>query len=81
MSRFQYFIGKSIIIISSIVMGIPLGILAGIIYFFRVALAYPFNMYRIANKRWLEKIELKEQDDIWERHIRKMEEIKNVYKN
>ena len=62
-------------------MGIPLGILAGILYFFRVALTYPFNMYRIANKKWLEKIELKEQDDIWERHIRKMEEIKNVYKN
>jgi len=75
MTRFQYFIGKSILLIGAIVIGVPLGILAGLIYFFRVALAYPFSIYRIANNQWLRKIELK-QEDMWERHIQRMEEEK-----
>ena len=80
MTRLQYFIGKSILIISSIVIGVPMGILAGLVYFFRVALTYPFSMYSIATRRWLQKVELK-QEDIWEKHIRKMEEEKKFYKN
>ena len=81
MSRFQYYTGKVILIFGSIVIGIPMGILAGLIYFFRVALSYPFSMYRIANNQWLKKQEV-EQEDIWTRHIRKMEEEKErVRKN
>ena len=75
MTRFQYFVGKSILLIGAIVIGVPLGILAGLVYFFRVALAYPFSMYRIANNQWLKKIELN-QEDMWERHIQRMEEEK-----
>ena len=81
MTRFQYFLGKLILIIGAIVVGVPMGILAGLICFFRVALLYPFNMYRLANKKWLEKIELRQQDDIWERHIQRMEEEKKYHKN
>ena len=81
MSRFQYYTGKVILIFGSIVIGVPMGILAGLIYFFRVALSYPFSMYRIANDRWLKDKQV-EQEDIWTRHIRKMEEEKErVRKN
>jgi len=80
MNRFQYFVGKSILLIASIVIGVPLGILAGIFYFFRVALTYPFSMYRIANASFIKKIELK-QEDMWARHIRRMKDKEKFYKN
>ena len=80
MTRLQYFVGKSVLLIGAIVIGVPLGILAGLVYFFRVALAYPFSMYRIANNQWLKKIELK-QEDMWARHIRRMKEKEKFYKN
>jgi hypothetical protein len=64
----------------AVLIGIPAGILAGLLFFFRVALTYPFQMYRIANDRWLEKIESK-QEDMWARHIRRMEEKEKFYKN
>ena len=80
MTRFQYFLGKSILLIGAIVIGVPMGILAGLICFFRVALTYPFSMYRMAYNQWIEKEELK-QGNMWERHIRRMEEKEKFYKN
>jgi len=80
MTRLQYFVGKSILIVGCILIGVPAGILAGLIYFFRVALTYPFQMYRIANNQWLKKVELK-QEDMWERHIQRMEEEEKYHKN
>ena len=83
MSRFQYYTGKVILIFGSIVIGIPLGILIGLLYFFRVALSYPFSMYQMSTTQWLKQKEQKEaeKEDIWTRHIRKMEEEERVRKN
>ena len=73
MSRFQFYTGKLILMFFAIVIGIPLGILTGILYFFRVTIDYPFRMYQLANKQWTRKIEL-DQADMWTRHIARMEE-------
>ena len=80
MSRFRYYTGKTILIFGSIVMGIPIGILVGLLYFFRVALSYPFSMYRMASTQWLKQKEA-EGEDMWARHIRKMETEERVRKN
>ena len=73
MSRFQFYSGKFALMFLSIVIGIPLGILVGLIYFFRVSLDYPFQMYRLANNQWIKKVEV-QQADMWTRHIARMEE-------
>jgi len=73
MSRLQYYTGKIILILCSILIGIPVGIFVGILYFLRVSLSYPFTMYRLSNNQWLRKVEL-EQADMWTRHIHRMEQ-------
>jgi len=73
MSRFQYYTGKIILILCSIIIGIPVGIFVGILYFLRVSVSYPFTMYRLSNNQWIRKVEL-EQADMWTRHIHRMEQ-------
>ena len=72
MSRLQYYSGKFFLIFGSIVIGIPLGILVGLLYFFRVSLTFPFEMYLAALDRWTRQNTM-EQADIWTRHIHRME--------
>jgi len=73
MSRLQYYTGKIILILCSILIGIPVGIFVGILYFLRVSVSYPFTMYRLSNSQWIRKVEL-EQADMWTRHIHRMEQ-------
>jgi len=73
MSRLQYYTGKIILILCSILIGIPVGIFVGILYFLRVSVSYPFTMYRLSNNQWIRKVEL-EQADMWTRHIHRMEQ-------
>jgi len=77
MSKYQYFVGRFIILIASILIGIPLGIVIGLIYFLRTSLTYPVSMYNLAIDKWERRIQI-EQADMWTRHIAKMEENKHL---
>ena len=75
------------IIISSIVIGVPLGLIVGIICWFK----FPFQVYNgvrieLTNKRIEQAKELIKQhkkessvEGMWDRHINRMEEKKNYY--
>ena len=73
MSRFQFFAGKFILILCSVIIGIPVGIFMGLLYFIRVSFLFPIQMYESSHKEWLKKVEL-QRADIWTRHIARMEE-------
>ena len=77
MSKYQYFVGRSIILISSIFIGIPLGILIGLIYFLRLSLTYPITMYNLAVDKWEHKVKI-QQADIWTKHLERMGKNKNL---
>ena len=72
MSRFHFFAGKFILILCSVIIGIPVGIFMGLLYFIRVSFLFPIQMYESAHKEWLKKVKL-QQADIWTRHIARME--------
>jgi len=80
MSYLQYYTGKTIIFLCSIIIGIPLGILLGVIYFFRVVLSFPLNMYQEGMRKFVETAASR-QGDIWENHINRMEENKKFDRN
>jgi hypothetical protein len=80
MSYLQYYTGKTIIFLCSVIIGIPLGILLGVIYFFRVALSFPLDMYREGVRKFVETVTSR-QEDIWENHINRMEENKKFDRN
>ena len=69
------------IIVGSIVIGIPLGLIVGLVCWFK----FPFQIYYqaradLALKRISRaELELKkyESEDIWEKHIERMEKRKN----
>ena len=73
MSKYQYFAGRIIIGFMCIVIGIPLGIIMGLLYFLRVSIGYPLQMYTLAVDKWERKVQI-EQADIWTRHVARMEE-------
>ena len=73
MSKYQYFAGRIVIGFLCIVIGIPLGIILGLLYFLRVSLGYPLQMNTLAVDKWERKVQI-EQADIWTRHIARMEE-------
>jgi hypothetical protein len=70
-----------LIIIGSIVVGIPLGVVVGLICWFK----FPFQIYWAARANLAlqrverEKVKIKQYEtgDIWEKHIQKMEEKKS----
>jgi len=70
-----------LIIIGSIVIGIPLGIIVGLVCWFK----FPFQIYWAARanlslqriERAKEGIKKHETVDIWENHMKKMEEKKS----
>ena len=80
MSYLQYYTGKAIIFLCSVIIGIPLGILLGVIYFLRVALSFPLDMYREGVRKFVETVTSR-QEDIWENHINRMEENKKFDRN
>ena len=80
MKTSQYFVGKTLILFGAIIIGIPLGIIHGLILFFKVAISHPYNLYTLSLHNWLESVELKE-GDIWARHIDRIEKNKNNYDN
>lgn len=73
MNRYQYFTGRFIILLTSILVGIPMGILVGTLYFLRIVLTYPFNMYNLAVDKWENRVQI-EQADMWTRHISRMKQ-------
>tara|TARA_R100001510_G_C7636738_1_gene194807 strand:+ start:870 stop:1106 length:237 start_codon:yes stop_codon:yes gene_type:complete len=77
MSKYQYFAGRLIILISSILIGIPLGIVIGLIYFLRTSLTYPVFMYKLAVDKWERRVQI-EQADIWTRHLERMNQNNNL---
>jgi|TARA_R100001463_G_scaffold40254_1_gene85577 hypothetical protein len=77
MSKYQYFAGKFIILIASILIGIPLGIVIGLIYFLRTSLTFPVSMYNLAVDKWERRVQI-EKADIWTRHLARMERNKNL---
>ena len=80
MKTSQYFVGKTVILLGAIIIGIPLGIIHGLILFFKVAISHPYTLYTLALRNWLESAELK-QEDIWDRHIARMKKNENNYDN
>ena len=73
MNRYQYFAGRFIILLATILIGIPMGILVGTLYFLRIVLSYPINMYNLAVDKWENRVQI-EQADIWTRHLSRMEQ-------
>tara|TARA_R110002167_G_scaffold60433_1_gene170719 strand:+ start:69 stop:317 length:249 start_codon:yes stop_codon:yes gene_type:complete len=73
------------LMIASIIIGIPLGIVVGLICWFK----FPFQIYWQARanldlqrvERAKEQIKHYEEEDIWERHQQRMEEKNNNYDN
>lgn len=83
-SKIKDFFEEIFALVGSIIVGIPVGLIVGIICWFK----FPFQVYRearsnLAIKRIQEAkeslIELKPKD-IWEKHIKRMEE-KQPYDN
>ena len=75
MNRLELFFGKSFIFLLAILIGIPLGILAGTISFIKKVIEYPFYIYMGTYKQWSDRITM-EQADMWTRHIYRMEQNK-----
>tara|TARA_Y100000004_G_scaffold96974_1_gene108493 strand:+ start:233 stop:481 length:249 start_codon:yes stop_codon:yes gene_type:complete len=73
MSKYQYFMGRLVIGLCSIIIGIPVGIFLALIYFVRISLSFPFQMYARAVDKWERKVQI-EQADIWTRHVARMEQ-------
>ena len=80
MKTSEYFLGKMAILLYSIIIGIPLGIIHGLILFFKVAISHPYILYTFALRNWLQSDDLK-QGDIWERHIERTKRKENNYDN
>jgi len=77
MNKYQYFAGRFVILLASILVGIPMGILIGTLYFLRIVLSYPFTMYNLAVDKWEHRVQI-EQADMWTRHIARMEKNKDL---
>jgi len=75
MTKFEMASGKFIILLCAILIGIPLGLLSGVLYFLRVSIQYPFDLYRMTYAHWLQRVTM-DQADMWTRHIHRMEEKK-----
>ena len=65
--------GRLVIAFFSIIIGIPVGIILASLYFIRVLINFPFQMYITAVDKWERKVQV-EQADIWTRHVASMEE-------
>lgn len=76
MSKYQFFMGKLVIMLSSIIIGIPVGIFFAFLYFIRVAISFPLQMYAVALDKWEKKLQV-EEADVWSRHIARMQEKQN----
>ena len=73
MTKFEMASGKFVILLCAIIIGIPLGLLSGVIYFLKMTIQYPFDLYRVTYAQWLQRVTM-EQADVWTRHIYRMEE-------
>tara|TARA_Y100001938_G_C7817683_1_gene295043 strand:- start:235 stop:471 length:237 start_codon:yes stop_codon:yes gene_type:complete len=73
MSKYQFFMGRFIIALCAIIIGIPLGILFATVNFFRALILFPLQMYTIAVDKWERRVQI-EQADIWTRHVDRMKE-------
>ena len=76
MSKYQYYSGRFFLLLSSVVIGIPMGILVGLLYFLRIVFSYPISMYKLSVDKWDNRLQV-EQADMWTRHIARMEQNKN----
>tara|TARA_Y100001938_G_scaffold133141_1_gene192202 strand:+ start:1135 stop:1365 length:231 start_codon:yes stop_codon:yes gene_type:complete len=65
--------GRLVIALCCIIIGIPLGVLMATLFFLRVLISFPFNMYATAVDKWERRVQI-EQADIWTRHVARMEE-------
>ena len=65
--------GRFVIALCAILIGIPLGIIFASLYFIRVAINFPFQMYTMAVDKWERRVQI-EQADIWTRHVARMEQ-------
>lgn len=82
MQRYRYLTGKAVLFFGSIIIGVPMGFLHGLIYLLKSIVLFPHIMYHESLYKWLKSIEERTQpQDIWERHIQKMESKKNNYDN
>tara|TARA_Y100001938_G_C7784461_1_gene279530 strand:+ start:85 stop:321 length:237 start_codon:yes stop_codon:yes gene_type:complete len=73
MSKYQFFMGRFIIALCAIIIGIPIGIILASLYFIRVLINFPFQMYVTAVDKWERRVQL-EQADIWTRHVARMQQ-------
>jgi len=73
MSKYQYFMGRLVIGLCCVIIGIPVGILLGLIYFVRMSIAFPFQMFETSVDKWERRVQI-EQADIWTRHVARMEQ-------
>ncbi len=82
MSKYQFFMGRFVITLCCIIIGIPIGIVVATLFFFRVLISFPFNMYKTAVDKWERRVQI-EQADLWTRHLARMEEQsrKNINNN
>ena len=73
MSKYQYFMGRFVIALCCIIGGIPIGFMVACLWFVRVFLSFPIEMYVSAVDKWERRVQI-EQADIWTRHVARMEE-------
>ena len=73
MSKYQFFMGRFIIALCAIIIGIPVGIILASLYFVRVVINFPYQMYITAVDKWERRVQI-EQADIWTRHLARMEQ-------
>ena len=73
MSKYQFFMGRLVIALCCIIIGIPIGILLACLYFIRILISFPFQMYTTAVDKWERRVQI-EQADIWTRHVARMQE-------
>jgi len=82
MQRYKYLTGKAVLFFGSIIIGVPMGFFHGLIYFLKSIVLIPHIMYHESLYRWLKNAQRQAQpQDIWERHIKRMEDKKNNYDN
>ena len=64
-------------LVAGLTVGVILAVFVGITAMVHSLVAFPMQVYRGATTRLREVEEIIENEDIWDRHIRKMEENKH----
>tara|TARA_B100000519_G_C14210246_1_gene422295 strand:+ start:1029 stop:1283 length:255 start_codon:yes stop_codon:yes gene_type:complete len=68
-------------IIAGLTVGILLAVFVGVTAMLHSLLAFPIQVYRTSTARLKEVEQIIQNENIWDRHIRRMEDKKQQYKD